>query len=241
MDRAATCPSNTRSPQPLPAPAPWRRWPPGSAPEARGEGWGVLPHQRSSSPEPGGRAESSITGQSEVGQGGDCFQALGGEETLQGQRLRGGAWSLSPEAQACAPPLPPLHTDAAPAVPPFPEGGQEAGADTSLGARGLGTGASTAGEARVGLPSQICAASPSAQLFGEPPPASWGILFRAPLLGPPAPTLHPAPLNPGWELRFPPSPPCGPGLLGSPLWGEAGPPPAPLKQGVLSFGVLSRL
>lgn len=113
MDRAATCPSNTRSPQPLPAPAPWRRWPPGSAPEARGEGWGVLPHQRSSSPEPGGRAESSITGQSEVGQGGDCFQALGGEETLQGQRLRGGAWSLSPEAQACAPPLPP-HTQMLP-------------------------------------------------------------------------------------------------------------------------------
>lgn len=48
---------------------------------------------------------------------------------------------------------------------------------------------------------------------------------RAPVLGPPA--LHPTP----------PSPPFGPGLPGSPLWGEAGPPSAPLKQGVLSFGV----
>lgn len=69
----------------------------------------VLPHQRSSSPEPGGRAGSSITGQSEVGQGGDCFQGLGGGGTLQGQRLRGGAWSLGPEAQVCAPHTPSPH------------------------------------------------------------------------------------------------------------------------------------
>lgn len=46
-------------------------------------------------------------GQSEVSQGGDCFQALGEGGTLQAQRLRGGAWSLSPVAQACASPTPP--------------------------------------------------------------------------------------------------------------------------------------
>lgn len=53
-DKAATCPSNTRSPQPLPAPTPRRRWLVSAAsskwPEARGEGWGGPPPSKVKQP-----------------------------------------------------------------------------------------------------------------------------------------------------------------------------------------------
>ena len=199
-------------------------------PEARGEGWG------GSFPIKGQAAQSQAAGQGAPSWVSQRWAKAGTASKVWGEggpyRVRGeeavpGARILRRRRVHCT--TPPPRTDAAPAVPPFPEGGQEAGAHACLGARGLGTGAGAAGEARVGLPSQSCSASPSAQLFGEPPPALWGILPRAALLGPPA--LHPTP----------PSPPCGPGLPALPLWGEPGPPPAPLKQGVLSFGVHLRL
>lgn len=237
-------PVTHRAPSPSPPPSLGEgglsRWPPQSGQEARGKDWRGPPPSKVKQPrarrQGGELHHGSVRGRPRRG----LLPSTGGRGYLAGSEVK--RRCLEPESRGtgvCIAHTVP-HTDAASAVPPFPEGGQEAGAHARLGARGLGTGASEAGEARVGPPSQIRAASLSAQLFGKPPPASWGVLFRAPFLGPPAPTLHSASPQPWVATQVPHLPTLWARPPGITTLGRGRASACPSKAGVLSFGVLLR-
>lgn len=142
-------------------------------PKMAWQGWGQSPRSR-----PKSQASScwtrwqdgwrSLEASDRWAKAGGCFQALG---PCRVNQSGGGSQSPGPETPVCAPPGP------AAAVPPLPEGGQEARAHARLGARDPGAGASAAGQNRAGAapPEHHCApvhlGEPASCLLGYPPHA----------------------------------------------------------------------